>query len=401
MVYCSAAELDAKNRRTARGWLSIIKRVWSLIVLGGLGALIGSFANVVIYRLPRRESIAFPGSHCPKCNHAIKPWENIPIVSWLLLRGRCSSCKTPIALRYPLVEGLTAVCFVALGARWPLLEYGWTVIPLLLVTAMIIMMSFIDIDHFILPDSLTLPALAVALAGALVYEPQSGLPTLTEALVGAAIGAGIIALINRIGSLILRRLQDTKERLWPISMDQVNIAAVVGALGGWLWGIVAAAVSFAVNLVTRKTLRLPEAPLYGLWLVALLLSAADWLIPIAESLAGTLIATGVVALVGASYWWLYGLRHPPPEASEADDEPIAMGFGDVKLAAILGAILGWQSLLVALLFSFVIGAIGGLIGRLFGGDRVIPFGPYLALGGFFALFVGTPLISWYLGMLGI
>lgn len=375
--------------------------MWSLVILGGLGALIGSFANVVIYRLPRRESIAFPGSHCPKCNHAIKPWENIPIVSWLLLRGRCSSCKTPIALRYPLVEGLTAACFVALGARWPLLEYGWTVIPLLMVTAMIIMMSFIDIDHFILPDSLTLPALAVALAGTLVYEPQSGLPTLTEALVGAAIGAGIIALINRIGSLMLRRLSDTKERLWPISMDQVNIAAVVGALAGWLWGVIAAVVSFGINLATRKTLRLPEAPLYGLWLVALLLSAVGWPIPIVESLAGTLIATGVVAMVGASYWWLYSLRHPLPAASEADDEPIAMGFGDVKLAAILGAILGWQSLLVALLFSFVIGAIGGLIGRLFGGDRVIPFGPYLALGGFFALFVGTPLISWYLGMLGL
>lgn len=375
--------------------------MWSLIILGVLGALIGSFANVVIYRLPRRESIAFPGSHCPKCNHAIKPWENIPILSWLLLRGRCSSCKTPISARYPLVEGLTAACFVALALRWPLISYGPTVIPLLIIAAMIIMMSFIDIDHFILPDSLTLPALIVAIIGTFVYEPQSGLPTLTQALTGAAIGAGIIALINRVGSLILRRLKDTKERLWPISMDQVNIAAVVGALGGWLWGVLAAALSFLLNLLTRKTVRLPEAPLYGVWVLALLVSVGNWLVPLEISLAGTFIATGVVAVIGATYWWLYSLRHPVEVAESETEEPIAMGFGDVKLAAILGAILGWQSLLVALLFSFVLGALGGLIGRFFGGDRIIPFGPYLALGGFIALFAGTSLINWYLGMLGL
>lgn len=375
--------------------------MWSLILLGVLGALIGSFANVVIYRLPRRESIVFPGSRCPACHAAIRPWHNIPVISWLLLRGRCARCKAPIALRYPLIEALTALCFIALGVRWPLERYGATAIVLAAVCAMMIMMAAIDLDHLILPDSLTLPALATALLGSALYPPASGLPSFNAALFGSCIGAGIIALINRLGGLALRRGRDTKERLWPIGMDQVNVAAVGGALWGWRAGIAAAALSLALNLLARRPLRLPEAPLYGLWALVLALSAALWPLELTIRLAGTAVAAGAVALLGALYWWLYSLRHPHNPPPEADDEPVAMGFGDAKLAAILGALLGWQALLVALFLAFVLGACGGLVGRMFGGERHIPFGPYLALSGFIALFIGAPLIRWYLGLLGL
>jgi leader peptidase (prepilin peptidase) / N-methyltransferase len=372
------------------------------VILGILGALIGSFGNVVIYRLPAKKSVVWPRSSCPKCGHMIRPWENIPVISWLFLRGKCANCKNPISIRYPLIEALTAAGFVILALRFPVETYGFTVFPLLAIFAMLVMMSMIDIDHYILPDSLTLPALIVAILGTLVYAPESGLPSLMQALVGGAIGAGIIALINRVGSLVLRRFADTKERLWPIGMDQVNVAAVGGALGGWWVGLGAATASFIANLIAGKPLRIPEQFMYAFWLIALVFSVTNLIIHPVQSIAGSLAATGIISIVGATFWWLRDIFSKQPETpQEDDDEPVAMGFGDVKLAAVLGAILGWQNLLVALLLAFVIGAIGGVIGRLSGGSRMVPFGPYLAVGGMLALFVGQPLIGWYLGMLGV
>ena len=374
----------------------------TLIIVAILGALIGSFANVVIYRMPKGESIVFPGSTCPNCGYKIKPWENIPVLSWLYLRGKCSSCKTPISPRYPFIEALTATGFVLLAWRWPVEVYGLTVVPLLIIFAMLVMMTLIDLDHFILPDSLTLPAIIVALVGTFVYGANSGLPTLSEALTGGAIGAGILALINRIGSLVLRRFGDTKERLWPVGMDQVNVAALGGALGGWQFGVGAALVSFILNLALRRPLRLPEGIIYALWAVALAGSSFNPFVGTLASISGTFAAAGIVSILGAFYWWINELiSDEQTEELEDDDEPIAMGFGDVKLAAILGAILGWQNMLVGLLLAFIIGALGGVIGRLFGGDRVIPFGPPLALGGLIALFVGPAILAWYLGLLGV
>jgi leader peptidase (prepilin peptidase) / N-methyltransferase len=372
------------------------------VILGIIGALIGSFGNVVIYRLPLKKSVVWPGSSCPKCGHKIKPWENIPVLSWLFLRGKCSSCKNPISIRYPLIEALTAAGFVALALRFPVETYGFTVFPLLAIYAMLVMMSMIDIDLYILPDSLTLPALIVGILGTLIYAPESGLPSLMPALAGGAIGAGIIALINRVGSLVLRRFADTKERLWPIGMDQVNVAAVGGALGGWWVGLGVAAASFVANLVTRKPLRIPEQFVYAFWVIALVFSTTNLIIHPVQSIAGSLAATGIISIVGATFWWLRDIFSKQQETpQEDDDEPVAMGFGDVKLAAVLGVFLGWKLMLVALLLSFVIGAVGGVIGRLAGGSRMVPFGPYLAIGGLLALFVGQPLITWYLGMLGI
>lgn len=372
-----------------------------VLLIGVLGALIGSFANVVIYRLPRRESVAFPGSHCPNCHHALGPLELVPILSWVALGRRCHACKEPISARYPAIEALMAAGFVLLALRWPVELYGATVLPLLAIYAMLVMMSMIDVDHYILPDVLTLPAVGVGLLGTLLYEPGSGLPSLPEALLGGAIGAGAIVLINRIGSLVLRRFGDTRERLWPVGMDAVNLAALFGALTGWLGGMVVAALSVVVNVVTKRTLRLPEPLVYGLWLVALLISSLYlWIDPL-TALTGSVAAAGSVAVLGAIYWWLRDRGEEPEALGEEDDEPIAMGVGDVKLTAVLGVFLGWQNLLLALLLSFVFGAVGGLILKAVSGNRQVPFGPYLALGGLVALLYGSALLDWYLGMLGI
>ncbi len=379
-----------------------------LIFVGILGALIGSFANVVIYRLPKGESIVFPGSHCPNCQHHLGVLELAPIASWVALRGRCRHCRAPISARYPLIEALTALGFVLLALRWPPEAYGLTVLPLLALFAMLVMLALIDVDHYMLPDSLTLPAILVGLFGTLLYDPASGLPAVRSAIIGGAVGAGILVFINRLGSLLLRRLADTKERLWPLGMDQVNVAAVGGALGGWAWGLGLAGASFLANLLSRRTLRLPEPLLYLLWVLALVGSSLRlWIAP-QSALAGTLIAAVAAAVLGATFWWVSDLgtqdkqeREESGEALGGEDEPVAMGFGDVKLAAVLGVMLGWQSLLVALLASFIFGAVGGVIGRAFGGERQVPFGPYLALGGMVALFYGPALVGWYAGLLGV
>jgi leader peptidase (prepilin peptidase)/N-methyltransferase len=336
------------------------------------------------------------------------------------------------------------VGFVVLMWRFPVLLFGASVLPLLAIFAMLVMMAMIDVDHYLLPDSLTLPAVIVAVLGTFLYEPLSGLPTASEALFGAVFAAGCLALINRIGSLVMRRFQDTQERLFPIGMDHVNIAALFGALGGVWLGVAAALVSVVVNVISKRTLRLPEPLLYGLWFVALVLLIWEPFVSLPTGLLGTAAAAGTLSLLGAMYWWgmeLAGKVEPvdnektehsatneaippssernisledvslehdfnpadptaDPAADPAADEPIAMGFGDVKLAGVLGAFLGWELALVALFLSFIIGAVGGIISRITAGAKLIPFGPYLVIAGMLALFVGQPVLAWYLNLLG-
>ncbi|MEX2535429.1 MAG: prepilin peptidase [Trueperaceae bacterium] len=371
-----------------------------------LGALIGSFANVVVHRLPKGESIAFPGSHCPACNHELGPLELVPVLSWAVQGGSCRSCRSPISLRYPLLESLVALGFALLWWRWPPLEAGWTFLPLAALYALLMILAAIDIDTYTLPDSLTLPALAIALLAPILYGPQAGLPSFGSAVAGATLGAGILVLVNRIGALVLRRFRDTGERLWPLGFDQVNIAALAGALAGWQAGALAAVVSLAANLALRRPLRLPEPLLLALWVAALALSLLGFTVSPLTALGGSLIAAGGVALAGALFWWLadQGRKSEAEETSAEGtsvEEPVAMGFGDVKLAAVMGAFLGPEKLLLALFLSFILGALGGITARILGGERVVPFGPYLVVAALVTLFLGDALLSWYLGLLAI
>ncbi|MFO7636305.1 MAG: prepilin peptidase [Clostridia bacterium] len=127
-----------------------------------LGLLIGSFLNVVIYRLPLEKSIVSPGSACPSCNTRLKPMDNIPVFSFLFLKGRCRYCKAPISVRYPLIEGLTALVtvlvFLVVGLSWSLLFH-------LVAVYVLIAVFFIDLEHMIIPDSLVV----VLLVNAILY----------------------------------------------------------------------------------------------------------------------------------------------------------------------------------------------------------------------------------------
>jgi leader peptidase (prepilin peptidase) / N-methyltransferase len=154
---------------------------------GVLGAIFGSFLNVVAYRLPRHESLVAPASRCPKCGAPVKPYDNIPVLSWLLLRGRCRSCEAPISARYPLVEALTAaLCVGAVLTHESAVGIAMSVVVILLV----IPAALIDLEHRIIPNRLTALGAALAVIIGLALDP-SGEP---ERLIAAAAAGGFLLL---------------------------------------------------------------------------------------------------------------------------------------------------------------------------------------------------------------
>jgi len=162
------------------------------ITLGLLGLLIGSFLNVVIYRVPRGESIVSPGSHCPACGHALWAWELIPVLSFLIQKGQCRDCQMPISWRYPFVELLTGILFF-LTTFFSLSTaiYPARLLLNMAFVAVLIALSFIDLDTFRLPDVLTLPLLGLGVLGAFLIP---GSPTGWES-VFSALGAGGLFLV--------------------------------------------------------------------------------------------------------------------------------------------------------------------------------------------------------------
>ncbi len=157
-----------------------------VVIVFVLGATIGSFLNVVIYRLPRGESLVHPASRCPACGSAIPAWANIPIVSYLALRGKCVACKAKISLRYPLVEAATALLFTALFLGWGFesrLLVDWAL------GAALIAVIFIDAEHQIIPNAITLPGIPIGLACAWWFPVPPGI---ADALLGLVIAGGIM-----------------------------------------------------------------------------------------------------------------------------------------------------------------------------------------------------------------
>lgn len=253
-----------------------------VVLIGLLGVIIGSFLNVVIHRVPEGQSLVRPGSACPACGAAVRPRDNIPLVSWLLLRGRCRDCSAPISSRYPIVEAVTGVLW-ALLAWWALVTPdALPLLPLVLVlTAAGVALTVIDLDHHRLPNAIVLT-------------------------------------------------------LYPVTVGGLLLA---GALGG-RWPLVAAGIGAA------------------LWLV----------------------------VIGIP-WLVSGGR--------------GMGFGDVKLAPVLGVTLGWWALsasVVGLFLAFGLGAVVGIIlmiaGRA-GRKTALPFGPFLLAGALVGLLVGPAIGSAY------
>lgn len=243
-----------------------------------LGLVVGSFANVCVHRLPRQQSIVWPPSRCPGCGARIRAWDNLPVLSWIILRGRCRDCRAPISPRYPVVEAANGLLWLALAVlRGPTLQ---ALVAMVLVTALLVL-TLVDVEHQLLPDRVTLPGIVLGLGAS--FLPGSP----------------------------LRPLE-----------------AVAAALGGY--------VAFVL------------------------------------------------------IWWIWkALRHLD-----------ALGQGDWKMAAMLGACLGWQKMLLTVFLASIGGAVVGLLVlRLRGTDR-LPLGTFLGVAGILVVFFGGPLVTWYEGLLG-
>jgi leader peptidase (prepilin peptidase)/N-methyltransferase len=252
---------------------------------GALGLLVGSFLNVVVHRVPQGASVVRPRSACPACGAVIRPRDNVPVLSWLVLRGRCRDCGAPISARYPLVEVLAAALFVGVVLLFAP-ERPWAIPAFGYLASIGVALTLIDLEHHRLPDAIVLPSYAV----------MGGL------LVLASWGGGDWPALARAG---------------------------IGGLALWLF-------YFALMLVRQG----------------------------------------------------------------------GMGFGDVKLAGVLGAALawlGWGSLAVGAFGAFLLGggvALGMLVTRTAHRHTAIPFGPWMIAGAVLGVAVGEPVWSWYLGLLG-
>lgn len=212
--------------------------VFLLLMVAALGAIIGSFLNVVIHRVPREESVAFPNSRCPSCATAIRPYDNVPVVSWLVLRGRCRACRSPISARYPAVEALTAALFAL--TFW--LRSGLTPgLPFdLAFVAALVALVFIDAEHMLLPNAITYPGVAVAFVARLLVPNLYGVAgllcaapdcpprwawSLANAALGALVGGGFLWAVG----WLWKRLRGVE----AMGMGDVKMMFMVGAYLGW------------------------------------------------------------------------------------------------------------------------------------------------------------------------
>jgi leader peptidase (prepilin peptidase)/N-methyltransferase len=248
-----------------------------IVIISLLGLSLGSFLNVCIYRIPHKKSILHPGSSCPKCETKIRFYDNIPVLSYVMLRGRCRSCGAAISLQYPLVELLTAallvIAYLRFGLTWDFAARG------ILILAMILTF-FIDLKHRIIPDVLTLPGIILGFLLSFLVDS----PSVLNSALGAIVGGAIFYLAAVLGEILFKK----------------------------------------------------------------------------ES----------------------------------------MGGGDIKLAILLGAFLGWKNVILVFFLSAFFGALIGGAALFFSkqvkDSRTIPFGPFLALGAIIAIFLGDSIISAYL-----
>ncbi len=183
-----------------------------------LGLIAGSYLNVVIFRLPRGRSTVLPRSRCPYCGGAIRARDNLPLVSYLLLRGRCRRCRAPISARYPAIEAVTATLFVVCLER-----FGATpqALVALAFSCLLLVLAMIDLDHFLLPDRLTLPGIVAGLA----LQPWLPGTSFQDAVVGVLVGAGLLVLLINFWYWV--RGEE------GMGMGDVNMLAMVGAFLGW------------------------------------------------------------------------------------------------------------------------------------------------------------------------
>lgn len=358
------------------------------------GAVVGSFLNVVIYRLPLGLSVNEPRrSFCPHCKTQIPWYENLPLFSWLALRGKCARCGAPIPFRYFAVELLTAVCFLGI---WILCDRAGTwelALPFWVLCGLLIAATFIDFDHFIIPDEITLGGTAAGLVLSAIIPGMMGetshLRSLFWSIVGAGTGYLLLWGVVEAGKLAFGKkkhlFDPPADFLWTRHGDDADFTVGDEKM---LWSDIFSRETDLLILETESP-RLDDRPIEGLEPRATLRFFYNRLVLPGAGAREVLLDT-VSTLSG--------------KARSLTIPREAMGFGDVKLIACIGAFLGWKAVFFTVAAGSCIGALVGIAllvsGRRSASGR-IPFGPYLALGALLWIAAGPALIGWYLSWIAL
>ena len=366
------------------GWEAVPFHFWSVMFFI-FGCVIGSFLNVCIYRMPREISIVTPPSHCPHCQYAIPFYLNIPLVTWLILRGRCQNCGSPISFRYFLVELLTGLMFLSAWLKFGDPGNPLPSIPVALVFAIflagLIVATFIDFEHFIIPDEITLGGAAAGFAASFFLPEVQGASSAGVALVrsglGIAVGAGVVYGILRLGKLLFGR---QRLKLEPGTKIMFTENALCLGDKEIAWGEIFYRKSDRVVLAARRVELVDRG--YA--------SASIRLSP-------TLLEIDDEKINPDEVGWL-----------EAEGDEIvlpreAMGLGDVKFMGGIGAFVGWQGTLFSLMASSLIGAsvgVGLILLRRRAWSSRMPYGPYIALAAVVWVFAGRRIVAWLFPQLG-
>ena len=346
-----------------------------------LGAAIGSFLNVCIYRLPRDLSVNRPSrSFCPNCETPIPWYYNIPLVSWLFLRGKCAACRARISFRYFGVELLTALLFLAVWKAFP-----WPMaLAYFVFVSLVIVATFVDFEHFIIPDEITIGGtIAGIIASVAVPELQAAdtrLAGLIRSVLAAGLGYITLLFVLEAGKLAFGkkriRLDGPTPFTWKRHGDDADF--VVGPERS-LWS----------EHFARETDRL-------------LLKCEDVNIDGRIHNKVTLEFHYNRVMVEGDTSQLDDLNEISGTVTELQIPREAMGRGDLKFLAAIGAFLGWRAVLFSIFAGSLVGSFVGLVTLLLG-KRVwsakLPFGPYLAFGALCWMFFGAAFIDWYMGLL--
>jgi leader peptidase (prepilin peptidase)/N-methyltransferase len=362
-----------------RYWAAVPFHFWSLVFFA-FGSIVGSFLNVCIHRLPLGQSVVSPPSHCPHCKYSIPWYLNIPLLTWLYLRGKCKNCSAPISVRYFLVELLTALLFFGC---W--ITYGQRSVALVLVYCLflagLVVATFIDFEHFIIPDEITIGGMVGGFICSVLVPGMHGAAGLTESmrqsLLGMAFGAGLIYLILRLGKLLFGR-----QRLDLPADSRV--------------------------FFTETALVLPDKEfLYE----ELFYRKSDSIVLQAQTVElvdrcykDVRVKLNPAALrIGDEQFNPEEVPHLEVTASEIVLPREAMGFGDVKFMGAIGAFLGWKAVVFSLMLSSIIGSIVGLgliLARKQAWSARLPYGPYIAIAATIWVFWGRQFLDWWLRSLG-
>jgi len=358
-----------------------------------LGAVVGSFLNVCIYRLPLDLSVNQPRrSFCPACKNPI-PWhQNLPLLSWLFLRGRCANCGAKIAFRYFAVELLTALLFLAVWQSFP-----WQIaIAYWVFVSLVIAATFIDFEHFIIPDQITIGgAIAGMMASVLVPElmnTDSRTAALVHSALAATLGYIVLWIVLEAGKIAFGKKRIRLDAPTPFSWTRHEDDAdfVVGEERS-LWSDHFARESDRLLLYCHEA-KIDKPEIIGAREGSRSRSYGE----VTLDFHYNRVKVGEDEFALDQVNEITGVAHALQIPREA------MGRGDLKFLAAIGAFLGWRAVLFSLFGGSLVGSLVGLV-TLVLGKRVwsakLPFGPYLALGALIWMFFGDELTRWYIGLL--